>query len=80
MFGVMFVGVSEKEFHMTAEEVRDILRKAIDGNASAWARPLGISQAYVSDVLAGRREPGDKILQALKLEKVVTYRRARPSA
>lgn len=65
---------------MTADDVREKLRKAVDGNASAWARPLGISQAYVSDVLAGRREPGDKILQALGLEKVVTYRKAAVSA
>lgn len=61
---------------LTADEVREKLRTAINGNASEWGRAAGISPAYVSDVLGGKREPGDKILQALGLEKVVTYRPA----
>jgi hypothetical protein len=31
--------------------------------------------AYVNDVLNERREPGDKILEALGIERIVTYRR-----
>jgi len=39
------------------------------------ARDLGISAAYLSDVLSGRREPGQKLLTALGLVRVVQYRR-----
>ena len=35
----------------------------------------GVSQQYVNDVLKGRREPGESILKALGLERVVSYRR-----
>lgn len=46
----------------------------VKGNQSAWAKANKISPAYVSDVIAGRREPGKKILSALGLERVVSYR------
>lgn len=42
---------------------------------TAWAKANGVSPAYVSDILAGRREPGKLVLDALGLERVVTYRR-----
>lgn len=41
------------------------------------ARELGISASYLNDVLRGRREPGEKILKALKLRRVVSYERVR---
>lgn len=52
------------------------LNKLVDeaGTQKALAEKLGINQAYLSDILAGRREPADKILTALKMERVVTYR------
>jgi hypothetical protein len=61
---------------MTAEEVRDLIRLACKdaGAIKAWAAKHGISGAYVGDVLLGRREPAGKILDALGLIKVVTYR------
>lgn len=34
-----------------------------------------MSAAYVSDVLNGRRAPGEKILEVLNVERVITYRR-----
>lgn len=43
------------------------------GSQLAWARANDISQAYVNDVLHGRREPGDSILRALGLRRVVSY-------
>ena len=46
----------------------------VRGNQSQWAKEHDVSPAYVSDVLAGRRDPGKKILDALGLERVVTYR------
>ena len=40
------------------------------GSLRAWARLIGVTPAYVSDVTNGRRDPGPKILAALKIEKV----------
>jgi hypothetical protein len=37
------------------------------------ALKLGISPSYLSDVLSGRREPGKRLLLALKFKRVVTY-------
>jgi transcriptional regulator with XRE-family HTH domain len=47
----------------------------------AFAREIGVSPMYLSDLYHGRREPGPTILSYLQLEKVVTrsieYRRNR---
>lgn len=56
----------------------DVLRILFDrclreGSQKLWAERHKISPAYVSDVLRGNREPGDSILKALQLRKVVTY-------
>lgn len=44
------------------------------------AREMGVSEAYVSLVLAGKREPGPKVLKFLGLRQIVTrtvtYKRA----
>ena len=48
------------------------------GSQKAWADTNGLSPQYVCDVLQGRREPGDSILSALGLKKVVTYHAATP--
>jgi hypothetical protein len=40
------------------------------GSLRKWALTIGASAAYVSDVMLGKRDPGPKILTALKLEKV----------
>lgn len=45
------------------------------GSQKALAERLNVSQAYLSDVLSGRREPGDKILAPLGLTRVVTYQK-----
>jgi len=62
---------------MTASDVRDLLRSACAtaGSQQAWAREHGVSPQYVGDVILGRREPGDKILDGLGIKKVVTYER-----
>ena len=39
------------------------------------ATELAISRQYLNDLLQGLRRPGPKILQALDLERVVTYRK-----
>lgn len=44
-----------------------------------YARQIGISAPYLSDVYRGNRRPGPKILKYLGLEKIatpVTYKRA----
>lgn len=55
-------------------ELREMVSRATQ---KAVADQLGFSQQYLSDVLHGRKEPGAKILDALGLERVITYRRKR---
>ena len=45
------------------------------GNQAAWAKAIGVSPAYVCDVLQGRRSPGESILAPMGLERHVIYRR-----
>jgi hypothetical protein len=47
---------------------------AAGGNQLSWCKQNGVSPAYLSDVLSGRREPGPKILDVLGLEPVTVYR------
>jgi transcriptional regulator with XRE-family HTH domain len=39
------------------------------------AKELGLSPQFLSDIVTGRRPPSIKLLEALGLERVVTYRR-----
>ncbi len=43
------------------------------GSQQALAERLGVTPAYLSDVLGGRREPGPKILEALRLRRQAVY-------
>lgn len=52
---------------------------AAAGSQAAWAKARGVTPAYVSDVVNGRRDPGPSILMALGCERVVTYRRCKPT-
>jgi hypothetical protein len=56
-------------------DVLSHLDKAIKkaGSQSAFAKVAGISPQFLSDILARRREPSDKVLEALGLER--TYKR-----
>ena len=63
-------------FEVTLDQFRIVLRKQIGSDTQRkYAREWGISDAYLSDVLAGRREPGEKILTALGYERNVSYRK-----
>ena len=68
----------EPEF--TAEQVRARLwtglssRRPTAHNQLSLAAAIGVSPAYLNDVLHGRREPQGKILEYLGLERVVVYR------
>lgn len=57
--------------------IRARLREEVNiaGSQKRWADLNGISKQYVGDVFHGRREPGEKILNALGYEKVVLYQR-----
>lgn len=44
-------------------------------NQKQVAAELGVSQSYLSDVLLGRKEPGESILQPLGLRRVIRYER-----
>jgi hypothetical protein len=61
---------------LTTSDILAILSKAValSGSQAKWCDAQGISTAYVSDVLNGRREPGKKILDALGYEAVAVYR------
>jgi hypothetical protein len=54
-----------------------ILRGMIDkaGSQLSVAAELGVSQSYLSDVLLGRKEPGESILEPLGLRRVIRYER-----
>lgn len=44
-----------------------------NGKQKELAKMIGISESFLSDVLAGRREPTGKILEFFGYERVVTY-------
>ena len=58
---------------LTANEVRERLRAACNGDQQGWAAEHLFSPPYISDVLNGRREPAERILAALGLKKTVIY-------
>ena len=62
---------------VTLSSIYAEMRNAIEreGGQRAWARLHSISEAYVSDVLNARRDPGVLILDALGYEKVTMYRK-----
>lgn len=49
-------------------------RIAIAGSQRKFAREIGISDAYLCDLLKGNRVPSERILRAIGMEKVVEYR------
>lgn len=52
-----------------------LLRQRQKGRSlTDFAKEIPCSASYLCDVYAGRREPADRILTYLKLERVVTYR------
>lgn len=51
------------------EALRDAVAEA--GSQRAAAARIGVSQAYLGDVLAGRRALGSRILSAIGLRRVV---------
>lgn len=62
---------------MTLADVYAQMRSecAAAGGQRAWSNKHGISEQYVSDVMNARHDPGEKILTALGLRRVVTFER-----
>ena len=62
----------------TADEVREMLRREVAkaGSLRKWARPYGVSAAYVSLVLRGECAPGPSVTVPLGLrrEETVVWR------
>jgi hypothetical protein len=60
---------------MTKEDLLIKLQRMTKGHGSkvALARSLEVSPQFLGDLLAGRRDPGEKMLTALGLRKVVSY-------
>jgi transcriptional regulator with XRE-family HTH domain len=60
---------------LTLQDVIELIRGEAEktGSQKELAKKLGVSAQYISDILNGRREPGDAILKPLGLHKVVTY-------
>lgn len=58
---------------LSTAEVLDALAAAVDaaGSQRAFTRNIGLSQAYVADVLAENRQPGERVLEALGLKRIV---------
>jgi hypothetical protein len=58
--------------------MRKMLEIAIStsGSQKAFAKEAQISEQYLSDVLNGRRDIGEKILKWFGMERVIYYRRA----
>ena len=46
-----------------------------EGSQKAYAKRVGLSESYLSDVLNRRRDISPRILKHLGLERVVYYRR-----
>ncbi len=56
-------------------ELLQLMRKKQGSRtAKEYAEELGISAVYLSDIYAGRRDPGPAVLDALQLERDIVYK------
>lgn len=66
--------------YRTDRELAAMIKAQIDrhipGTQAAWAKQAGISQAYLSDFLQGKRGAGPAILKAIGFEPTPFYRKA----
>ena len=58
-------------------DVLRLLHEVVEGagSQSAWARRSGVNRSQLNHVLSGKRRLSPRIIQALKLKKVVAYER-----
>lgn len=64
-------GVRQIQREDVLRRLEEGVRKA--GSQQAWAASAGVSAQYVGDIRKGRRAPGAAVLDALGLEKAVSY-------
>lgn len=62
--------------YLTIEDVINRLKREIEtaGNQRQFAQKINVSAAYLNDVMNRKRGPGDKILKAINLQKIVVYK------
>ena len=64
---------------ISGAEVIDALRAAIAASGVSqrtYAQRIGVSQSYISDVLAGKRSASERVLSALGLRRIVVIAHA----
>lgn len=49
----------------------------LSGSVSALSKKLGVSLSYLSDVLRGTREPGEKVLNSIGYKRVVLFEKTK---
>lgn len=59
---------------MSIDPKQEVARLVEANGLSGTARTLGVSVSYLCNMMKGRADPGPLVLNALGLEKVVTYR------
>lgn len=62
---------------MDATDVLELVKRGVEGAGSQkdFATAHGMSQGFLHDVLNGRRDLSDKVLEAVGVERIITYRR-----
>lgn len=76
---VMALAKMDKKSYASHEIPGLVARAAFDaGGAKVWADAIGISSAYINAVIRGERGVSDRMLPALGLVEVRTYRRVKP--
>ena len=66
-----------KDNEITQEEILNVIRQMVDkwGSQKAVADHLDISNAYMSDILAGNRPVSNAVARSLGYTKIVKYRK-----
>lgn len=64
---------------ITDEDVLKLLRAAVDhsGSQVALAKAIGITPGNLSDVLSGKRNPGEQIQKYLGVKRRTVYERVK---
>lgn len=62
-------------YMFTKEKLLQRIEKEVAalGSQKAFADKIGITPAYLSDVLSGKREPGEKLLSRMGIHRVAMF-------
>ena len=65
--------------YLSQKDIVEELRLLADSMSThqALAQKIGISEAYLCDILQGRRNPGPKVCAFLKIQAVTVYKEAK---